>query len=354
MTDRPRRLWLIYWTAWLPILVAHLVLLLVHNPGIPIGAGLRSALMYTATAALLGVPVWWVTRVVPWRQSRTLLFFTKQTLLALVYSSLLTSVQVLYMIAVLGVQTGWNISKSFIGWQNMSGIWLYGMIAGVFYGIRAARRLQEQEAVAARAEVQRVRAELQALRGQLNPHFLFNTLHTMSALVRSDPQQAERALDQFGDLLHYVLDVNADSHDEVPFADEWKFVRNYLGLERLRLGDRLEVIDDVAPESLDCLVPAFTVQPLVENAVRHGIAPNANGGTIQVSARVDGSNLVIRVRDSGGSQLAVAQARGGTGVGLRAVSQRLTTRYGSAAHLEVEATHGQGYEVTVSLPAHAA
>jgi sensor histidine kinase YesM len=354
MTDRPRRLWLIYWTAWLPILIANLVLLLVQNRYMPIGAGLRSALVYTATAALLGLPIWWVTRVVPWPKSGTLLFFTKQTVLALIYSSFWTSGHVLYLITVLGVQTGWTISRSFIGWQTLSGIWLYGLIAGVFYGIRTSRRLQEQEAAAARAEAQRVRAELQALRGQLNPHFLFNTLHTVSALVGSDPLQAERALGQFGDLLHYVLDVNADSHDEVPLADEWQFVRNYLALERLRLGERLEVIDDVAPESLDCLVPAFTVQPLVENAVRHGIAPSARGGTIQVSARVDGANLVIRVRDSGGSQPAVARARGGTGVGLRAVGQRLTTRYGPAAHLEVVTTHGQGYEVTVSLPAHAA
>jgi LytS/YehU family sensor histidine kinase len=125
------------------------------------------------------------------------------------------------------------------------------LIAAGSYVIRITSRLREQEARAARADALRMRAELAALRGQLNPHFLFNTLHTLTALVRRDPDTAEHALERFGDMLRYVLDVKRSAREDVTLGDEMQFVRNYLSLEQLRLGDRLRVAEQLDPDALD-------------------------------------------------------------------------------------------------------
>src|SRR5205823_12795209 len=124
----------------------------------------------------------------------------------------------------------------------------YGVIAGVSYLIRVGVLLREREAAAARADALRVRAELAALRGQLNPHFLFNTLHTLTALVRRDPATAEHALEQFGDMLRYVLGVKRSRREDGTLADELQFVRSYVALEQLRYGDRLRVIEEIEPD----------------------------------------------------------------------------------------------------------
>src|SRR4029078_5856777 len=131
--------------------------------------------------------------------------------------------------------------------QAIDGLFFYGLIAAASYVIRIATRLREQEARVARAETLRMRAELAVLRGQLNPHFLFNTLHTLTALVRRDPETAERALERFGDMLRYVLDVKRSQREDVTLAGEMQFVRNYLALEHLRLGDRLRIVEHIDP-----------------------------------------------------------------------------------------------------------
>jgi LytS/YehU family sensor histidine kinase len=242
--------------------------------------------------------------------------------------------------------------RNAIGWQFLSGLMLFGVIAGIATAAANARRLREQEAAAVQSEALRIRAELQALRAQLDPHFLFNTLHSLMALVRTDQRAAESALERLGDLLRYVLDVNRDALDEVSLADEWTFVRNYLELEQLRLGSRLRVVDNVDPESLDCLIPAFTLQPLVENAIRHGIATQPQGGTLTVTSRLENDALVLRIADDGPGADPDALANAG-GLGVRAVRQRLETRHGAKARMDVDTAPGAGFAVTVTLPARA-
>jgi LytS/YehU family sensor histidine kinase len=149
-----------------------------------------------------------------------------------------------------------------------------------------------------------------------------------------------------------VLDVNRDILDEVPLGDEWAFVRNYVELEQLRLGDRLRIVDGLDPDSLDCLIPAFTLQPLVENAVRHGIATQPQGGTLTVTSRLVGNDLVLEVKDDGAGADPEAVRRA-NGVGMRAVRQRLEARYGANARLAINTAPGGGFTVTVSLPARA-
>ena len=222
-----------------------------------------------------------------------------------------------------GYRLAWEITRQFAGFQAFDGTFFYGLIAAGSYVIRIASRLREQEARAARADALRMRAELAALRGQLNPHFLFNTLHTLTALVRRDPDTAEHALERFGDMLRYVLDVKRSAREDVTLGEEMQFVRNYLSLEQLRLGDRLRVVEQLDPDSLDCVLPSLTLQPLVENAIKYGIAPRVRGGTLEIVARFDDEALVLEVRDDGaGASSGILDSAAGCGPARRAPASR--------------------------------
>jgi LytS/YehU family sensor histidine kinase len=196
----------------------------------------------------------------------------------------------------------------------------------------------------------RIDAELRALRAQLNPHFLFNTLHSITALVRLDPSDGERALEQFATLLRYVLDVNRNRGEEVPLEEELGFVRTYLALEQLRLGHRLKLVEDIDSDTLECLVLGFSLQPLVENAIRYGIAPRAGEGTLRISADIVGEQLVLEVADDGAGADAAMVAKA-SGVGLSAVRQRLETRWGSDARMEIVTAPRNGFLVRLTVPA---
>ena len=178
--------------------------------------------------------------------------------------------------------------------------WLYGLVAGVCYAARANQRVRAEALLAARAEAAASRAQLQALRAQLNPHFLFNALHSVGALVREDPARAEEAVERLGDMLRYAIGDGAE--EEVPLSEEWAFTESYLALESLRYGKRLRIEKHVSPEALSCMVPAFVLQPLVENAVRHGIARRLGGGSLVVHAKVTGEDLALEVRDDGAAR----------------------------------------------------
>ena len=345
------RFWLLYAAAWTPFAAIHT--LLVMSQGAPFGRALSASLTTVAPAALLGAFVWrFAERPVAPANSRARFLLTHAAL-AFVFAILWTIVIIasIYYGAPRSVFDGYL--RNSIGWQFLSALTVYAVVAGIASAVANARRLREQEAAAVRSEALRVRAELQALRAQLDPHFLFNTLHSLMALVRTNQRAAESALERLGDLLRYVLDVNREVLDEVPLADEWAFVRNYVELEQLRLSERLRVVDDLDPESLDCLIPAFTLQPLVENAVRHGIATQPRGGTLTVSSRLVRDDLVLEVKDDGAGADAEAVRRA-TGVGVRAVRQRLEARYGPGARLAITTAPGAGFTVTVSLPARAA
>jgi signal transduction histidine kinase len=220
---------------------------------------------------------------------------------------------------------------------------VYALIAAVAYAADAYDRARTREAEAARAE-------LAAIRAHLNPHFLFNLLHALTGLVRADPARAEDALERFGGLLRYVLRLDRERREWVRLDEELAFARAYLDLEKLRLGDRLRVTWDVDDEAPDALVPPFVVQPLVENAVRHGLAPRLAGGALTVRARLDARDrLHVEVADDGVG--ADPAALDGEGFGLRSVRRRLAVAFGGAATVEVETALDRGFAVRLTLPA---
>ena len=346
--SRRVRSWLLYAAAWVPVAAAY-AQLIGRERGMSGGPAIYAGLDYAIIPALLGVAVWWLTGRVRWPARYPLLFFALHFLFATIYSAAWLSL----VFGSIAMGTGWSralaITRMFAGWQLLTGFWTYGITAGIGYAIRITKSLREKEAARARAEAARVTAELSALRGQLNPHFLFNTLHTVIALVRRDPHKAEAALEQFGEMLRYVLDLNRTKQEDVQLADEIEFVRNFLALEQLRLTDRLRVVEKISPDTLDCVIPSLTLQPLVENAVKYAVAPRVEGGRITISSWLEGSSLVLEVSDDGPG--VSESAASGTGVGLRAVRQRLETRYPGESSFEITMAPGVGFTVRLSLPA---
>ena len=188
-------------------------------------------------------------------------------------------------------------------------------------------------------------ARLQALQARVRPHFLFNSMNTIASLTRSDPALAEEVVEDLADLFRVNL---ADARTRIPLAEELALTRRYLHIERLRLGERLAVDEDLAALPADAAIPMLTLQPLVENAVYHGIEPLAQGGTIRISGRREaGGAVAITVANP--VPEAAPPRRDGHHLALDNVRQRLAAHYGKAGKLAVEET-ADCYRVTVTLP----
>lgn len=225
----------------------------------------------------------------------------------------------------------------------------YFAVVGAYYAIDFARRFRERDVTTARLEARMHEARLAALRAELNPHFLFNALNAVAALVRRrEHDAAVGALARLGELLRRTLDRQA-TH-ESSLEDELAFVRRYLEIERLRFPDRLAVHEEVDPAVLDAMVPTLILQPLVENAVRHGIARSPGAGRITVQAQRVADDLQLVVRDTGGGF--GPNGRRGEGVGLANTRARLSQLYGGRGTLVTRSLSEGGAEVIVTLPYH--
>ena len=224
----------------------------------------------------------------------------------------------------------------------------YAAIVTVWHALDYHRKFREREGRAAELEAHLAQARLQALKMQLHPHFLFNTLNGIAALNYEDPQAANRMLARLGELLRLTLDDHGAP--EVSLRQELEFTRRYLELEQIRLGDRLTVHLDIAPEALDAGVPNLLLQPLVENAIRHGIAPYSARGEISIHAQRNNGALHLRVADNGPGPAGNPRPSDGPGVGLKNTRARLRQLYGDAQRLELKnAEHGGGL-IEITLP----
>src|SRR5947209_601935 len=201
-------------------------------------------------------------------------------------------------------------------------------------------------------ELRASQAQLQALKMQLHPHFLFNTLHSISALVHRDPEAADKMIARLGDFLRLTLDASATQ--EVPLRRELEFLNCYLDIERVRFSDRLTTSIEVDPRVLDCRVPNLILQPLVENAIRHGVSQRTAPGHVRVRAERLGDVLRLQVTDNGAglSTVAAAHARRATkgGVGLSNTRARLQQLYGSAYRFELSDDPRGGATATLEIP----
>lgn len=240
---------------------------------------------------------------------------------------------------------------SWYAWPFMYSLISYAFIAGMFHTVRANAAVQRQAQAVNEARRLLVEAELGALRSKLNPHFLFNTLHSIIALTRRNADAAETALFRFSDMLRYILDTEKSGSDRVTLGAELDFVRDYLALEALRLGPRLSVDWDLDPDADDFPLPALTLQPLVENSIKHAFNPHSRPGLLRIRSRLGaGGSLSLQVSDDGpgADQAALADAGG---LGLRTVERRLLLDYGPGASLRIDTAPGRGFTLDVSIPA---
>ncbi len=231
----------------------------------------------------------------------------------------------------------------------MEDLVVYWVIVAVTHALDAGARARFRETHESQLESQLAQAELQALKMQIHPHFLFNALHTVGTLVRTgESSRAVQVLGRLGDLLRRMLEGVATQ--EVPLREELEFARNYLAVEEARFPDRLRVTWAVDPALLEASVPHLVLQPLLENAIRHGIATSATAGAVTVEALLRGAMLHLTVYDDGPGVEARSQTPDGWGVGLANIQGRLARLYGDRAGLDVANRERGGASAHVFLP----
>jgi len=331
--------------AWLPFFAiwVFFAMLYAHSP---LRVALVTSMISMGSASLMGIAVWHVCQRWPWPLRLHLKFYLFQIFFASVYS-ILWSISVYWLES---IRRGSNAlqdfrSSPFLGWQLLTGVWVYGVFAGVSYAVQTRSRLHEKETLAARAEALAAAARLDAIRARLNPHFLFNALHTLAALVKFRPAMAESAIERLGDMLRYTL--KEDGRELVEFSEEYQFTRQYIAFEQLRYEDRLKVDLQIDPESFNFDVPPFSIQTLAENAVRHAISIRPEGGSIWITCSCEERGLSVSVRDDGpGGGADRGQSHQ---IGLHSLRERLWAAYGAMADLRLH-SGPEGFEARFVVP----
>jgi two-component system LytT family sensor kinase len=228
---------------------------------------------------------------------------------------------------------------------------IYWAILGIDHALRYYRKYQERELQASQLETRLAQAQLQVLKMQLHPHFLFNTLHAISTLMHRDVEAADRMIARLSDLLRLALDN--EGVQEVTLKQELELLERYLEIEQTRFRDRLTVEMSIEPETLDARVPNLILQPLVENAIQHGLAPRRGQGRIEIGARRTNGTLAISVRDDGrGLRGGAGETLIKEGVGLSNTRARLLQLYGGRATFELSNAPEGGTLCSLAIPFH--
>ncbi len=338
--ERQPWMWLQVSLGWLPIWALFAVLMVAAHGVSPASAALAALRMIVAAALLSILVVRFVARV-PWPERIHTTFVLQHVAAAIVFAcswflvnSAIESVARHAIVLVYGPSLG-----AFL----VAGMWLYVLVIGASYATAATRRAGLAEALA-------VRSQLAALRAQLNPHFLFNALHTVVQLIPREPARASLAAEQVAGLLRTTLE---EDRELVTLAEERAFVAQYVDLERLRFDERLHVTFDVPITADAAYLPSFSLLTLVENAVRHGAEPNVENTAVVIRAWRDATSLHVEVRDNGVGLhgVGIDWSNSATpGTGLRRLHDRLRALYGARAQLTVVANSPHGVIATLVVP----
>ncbi|MGD0445706.1 MAG: histidine kinase [Edaphobacter sp.] len=271
--------------------------------------------------------------------------------------------QILLLLLVAGMQFGTSMLAMFYPrhfFELNSGVWwvellicatapiVVGIPLKIWNAIRVERKLEEQGRLL-------LEARLDALQRQINPHFLFNTLNSITSLVRSQPELAREMVVKLANILRVLL---KDREAFLPLREELQFTDDYLDIEVVRFGSKLKVVKEIAENTLDIVVPGMLLQPLIENSIKHGLEPRISGGTVTLRSRITAEGrLMVEVEDDGvGMGLEREDvspsglARPGTGIGVRNVRERMEVLYGTLATVEINSRPGRGTKVTLLMP----
>jgi two-component system LytT family sensor kinase len=248
------------------------------------------------------------------------------------------------------------LPRSIFSIESPDNYWVWGVIYAatvaaigieikIFNSVRIQIKLEEQERLL-------LHARMEALQNQINPHFLFNTLNSISSLVRFDPDRARDVIFKLATILRRLLN---SSEAFAPLREEFEFIDNYLDIEVVRFGrDKLRVVKELDPATLDVMVPSMLLQPLVENSIKHGLGPKVEGGSIYLRSRVTDSRLIIEVEDDGvgmgTTRLEESSSWSGMGIGMANISERLQVLYGDTARMTIDSREGKGTLVRIRLP----
>jgi len=247
-----------------------------------------------------------------------------------------------------------HLSTSSVIWLESPKFWVDALIYAtsvtvvgtelkIWNSVRIQIKLEEQERLL-------LNARMEALQNQINPHFLFNTLNSVSSLVRFDPDTAREMIIKLASILRRLLN-STDAF--VPLRDEMEFIDNYLDIEVVRFGrDKLRVVKELDASSLDIMIPSMLLQPLVENSIKHGLSSRIDGGSIFLRSRMEDAKVIIEVEDDGVGMEpgAMAESTSGTGIGMANVAERLKVLYSDAARMTIDSGKGKGTLVRIFLP----
>jgi hypothetical protein len=306
----------------------------------------------TASYAALSLGVLWLCRKLPLTPGKATGWFLKHLTASILFALAHVSAVSYLMTGETSVQTGevltfGELFRKLSVNYTLSNIFKYWLFVLGCLGWHYYKGFRERETQAARLREQLTDARLHALRMQLNPHFLFNTLNAISAMISENPGAADRMVVKLSELLRLSLDQ--EKPQESPLSEELAFLDRYLEIEKVRFGDRLQVEIRIQDETKDAAVPSLILQPIVENAIRHGIEPSETAGRLWIEAACENGSLCLRVRDSGpGLAAGVDNLR--EGIGLSNTRSRLRHLYGENGTLELSTPAGGGLEARIRIP----
>ena len=325
----------------------------VLGPPISWGLAFRRAFEEWYPWAVLSIGVIWIANRVQFEPGRLTRWFVVHGIASAIAAAIYVVVFAWLMAGQRSVQDGSiltfeKVFRKAILHYSLFNVTMYWMVLVAHHGWVYYQRYRERERQAGALATELVRARLELLRMQLNPHFLFNTLHTISAFIHENPDRADRMVARLSELLRRTLDLG--EAQEVRLREELAFLEGYLEIERMRFEDRLAVELQVEPGVEEMLVPSLILQPLVENAIRHGIEPREDPGRVRISARRADGMLELKVSDNGPGLPEVEAAPTREGVGLSNTRSRLAHLYGAKHKFDLTSAPGGGFEVRLLIP----
>jgi two-component system LytT family sensor kinase len=284
----------------------------------------------------------WIRRTVTWPHLDRQIFLLLLLMVTQFATSLLSHVEPRHYFAL--HSNSWLIELAICACAPV----VVGIPLKIWNAVRIERKLEEQSRLL-------LEARLDALQRQINPHFLFNTLNSIASLVRSKPELAREMIVKLGNILRVLL---RDRDAFVPLSEELAFTDDYLDIEVVRFGEKLRVVKEIAPDTLDVVVPSMLLQPLIENSIKHGLEPRIAGGTVILRSRIVDNRLLLEIEDDGvgiepgGATTAPVSGlvREGSGIGMRNVRERMHVLYGDEADVEIVSRPGRGTKVRLLMP----